>query len=31
MEVSYIKNEIQDKYLLEIESIEKVKNSYRIN
>ncbi|MDU5109984.1 MAG: CotS family spore coat protein [Clostridium sp.] len=31
MEISYIKNEIQDKYLLEIESIEKVKNSYKIS
>ena len=30
MEFSYIKNEIQDKYLLEIESIEKVKNSYKV-
>lgn len=30
MEISYIKNEIQDKYLLEIETIEKVKNSYKI-
>lgn len=30
MEISYIKSEIQDKYLLEIETIEKVKNSYKI-
>ena len=30
MEISYIKNEIQDKYLIEIETIEKVKNSYKI-
>lgn len=30
MEISYIKNEIQDKYLLEVETIEKVKNSYKI-
>ena len=30
MEISYIKNEIQDNYLLEIETIEKVKNSYKI-
>ena len=30
MEISYIKNEIQDKYLLKIETIEKVKNSYKI-
>ena len=31
MEISYIKNEIQDKYLIEIETIEKVKNSYKIS
>ena len=30
MEISYIKNEIQDKYLLDVETIEKVKNSYKI-
>ena len=30
MEISYIKNEIQDKYLIEIETREKVKNSYKI-
>ena len=30
MEISYIKNEIQDKYLIEIQTIEKVKNSYKI-
>lgn len=30
MEISYIKSEIQDKYLLEVETIEKVKNSYKI-
>lgn len=30
MEISYIKSEIQNKYMLEIESIEKIKNSYKI-
>ncbi len=30
MEISYIKNEIQDKYSIEIETIEKFKNSYKI-
>ncbi|MBQ6820574.1 MAG: CotS family spore coat protein [Clostridium sp.] len=30
MEFSYIKNEIQEKYLLEVETIEKIKNSYKI-
>ncbi|MDV4149514.1 CotS family spore coat protein [Clostridium sp. AL.422] len=30
MEISYIKNEIEDKYLLRVETIEKVKNSYKI-
>lgn len=30
MEISYIKSEIKDKYLIEIETIEKIKNSYKI-
>lgn len=30
MEISYIKSEIQDKYLIEIETIERIKNSYKI-
>ncbi|MGG7142178.1 CotS family spore coat protein [Clostridium nigeriense] len=30
MEISDIKSEIQDKYMLDIETIEKVKNSYKI-
>ena len=30
MDLSYIKNEIEDNYLLELRTIEKVKNSYKI-